>query len=117
MFAMLKCVWSKSGGGVLSPSSGHHQQRPVTHLRQFYDSRAFPAVAVLSSMAAVGEGAAGGSPQNKPEGGGEDVSAGLGEGEAERKPVCLIVLGMAGSGKTTFVQVPRDCAAALHLPS
>lgn len=23
----------------------------------------------------------------------------------EQKPVCLIVLGMAGSGKTTFVQV------------
>lgn len=27
------------------------------------------------------------------------------ENNAERKPVCLIVLGMAGSGKTTFVQV------------
>lgn len=25
------------------------------------------------------------------------------------KPVCLIVLGMAGSGKTTFVQVRRLC--------
>lgn len=24
---------------------------------------------------------------------------------AQKKPVCLIVLGMAGSGKTTFVQV------------
>lgn len=27
------------------------------------------------------------------------------ENNAEQKPVCLIVLGMAGSGKTTFVQV------------
>lgn len=27
------------------------------------------------------------------------------ENNAEPKPVCLIVLGMAGSGKTTFVQV------------
>jgi len=27
------------------------------------------------------------------------------EPNTEAKPVCLIVLGMAGSGKTTFVQV------------
>lgn len=27
------------------------------------------------------------------------------EQNTESKPVCLIVLGMAGSGKTTFVQV------------
>lgn len=27
------------------------------------------------------------------------------EKSPEQKPVCLIVLGMAGSGKTTFVQV------------
>lgn len=27
------------------------------------------------------------------------------EQNTEPKPVCLIVLGMAGSGKTTFVQV------------
>lgn len=26
-------------------------------------------------------------------------------GSDEKKPVCILVLGMAGSGKTTFVQV------------
>lgn len=26
----------------------------------------------------------------------------------EEKPTCIICLGMAGSGKTTFVQVARD---------
>ncbi|XP_036449792.1 GPN-loop GTPase 1 [Colossoma macropomum] len=58
-------------------------------------------------MAAVGEGAAERNARNEAEGGetgGENVSARLGEGETEGKPVCLIVLGMAGSGKTTFVQ-------------
>lgn len=29
-------------------------------------------------------------------------------GDGSQKPVCLIVLGMAGSGKTTFVQVASN---------
>lgn len=29
-------------------------------------------------------------------------------GDGSQKPVCLIVLGMAGSGKTTFVQVANN---------
>jgi polynucleotide 5'-kinase involved in rRNA processing len=33
------------------------------------------------------------------------------EDTAQKKPVCLIVLGMAGSGKTTFVQVMQVCGA------
>lgn len=38
------------------------------------------------------------------------------ENNAEQKPVCLIVLGMAGSGKTTFVQV-NTSKSFLHLYS
>lgn len=38
------------------------------------------------------------------------------ENNAEQKPVCLIVLGMAGSGKTTFVQV-NTIMFFLHLYS
>ena len=35
--------------------------------------------------------------------------------EAQKKPICLIVLGMAGSGKTTFVQVnSQDCYTSSH---
>jgi GTPase SAR1 family protein len=34
----------------------------------------------------------------------EDGPAGAVTGSNVRHPVCLIVLGMAGSGKTTFVQ-------------
>ncbi|GBO38297.1 hypothetical protein AVEN_52175-1 [Araneus ventricosus] len=33
-----------------------------------------------------------------------DVAGSLKEVKLSQKPVCLIVLGMAGSGKTTFVQ-------------
>lgn len=34
----------------------------------------------------------------------DDAVAGTNLQERHKKPVCLIVLGMAGSGKTTFVQ-------------
>ncbi|KAL7862553.1 hypothetical protein SRHO_G00139940 [Serrasalmus rhombeus] len=61
-------------------------------------------------MAAAGGGAAGKEPGGG-EPGGENASAGLRDGEPEEKPVCLIVLGMAGSGKTTFVQ---QLTAFLH---
>ncbi|KAL6477255.1 hypothetical protein MHYP_G00130900 [Metynnis hypsauchen] len=54
-------------------------------------------------MAAAGGGGAGKEPDGG-EPGGEHAPAGLRGGEAGEKPVCLIVLGMAGSGKTTFVQ-------------
>lgn len=38
----------------------------------------------------------------------DDIPPAAGAAAAARdKPVCLIVLGMAGSGKTTFVQVRR----------
>ncbi|GBL83455.1 hypothetical protein AVEN_196319-1, partial [Araneus ventricosus] len=33
-----------------------------------------------------------------------DVAGSLADVKLSQKPVCLIVLGMAGSGKTTFVQ-------------
>lgn len=33
----------------------------------------------------------------------DDISSASG-----KKPTCIIVLGMAGSGKTTFVQVSMD---------
>lgn len=44
----------------------------------------------------------------------QESSSDAGDGEMPRsatrdKPVCLIVLGMAGSGKTTFVQVMLAC--------
>jgi tRNA A37 threonylcarbamoyladenosine biosynthesis protein TsaE len=32
------------------------------------------------------------------------------EGKQCTKPVCIITLGMAGSGKTTFVQVVLSCS-------
>lgn len=36
-------------------------------------------------------------------------------GDGSQKPVCLIVLGMAGSGKTTFVQVANNsCHKHVH---
>ena len=38
----------------------------------------------------------------KPE---EPSASGSSTGGSEEKPTCIIVLGMAGSGKTTFVQV------------
>ena len=38
------------------------------------------------------------------------TSAGDGASQpSEQKPICVIVLGMAGSGKTTFVQVQTLC--------
>ena len=32
------------------------------------------------------------------------AGAGAGAGSSDQQPCCVIVLGMAGSGKTTFVQ-------------
>ncbi|XP_072545040.1 GPN-loop GTPase 1 [Salminus brasiliensis] len=57
----------------------------------------------MAAAAAVGEGAAGENSEDRPEGG-ENVFSTTRERKMEEKPVCLIVLGMAGSGKTTFVQ-------------
>ena len=34
---------------------------------------------------------------------------------SEGKPTCIICLGMAGSGKTTFVQVNEHIVTALHV--
>ncbi|XP_022520494.2 GPN-loop GTPase 1 [Astyanax mexicanus] len=51
----------------------------------------------------TGDGAPGENPQDRPAAGEQEAGAG-GESGPREKPVCLIVLGMAGSGKTTFVQ-------------
>lgn len=64
------------------------------------------------------DGAAGGTEQNDGKGDeNPETSSGKPSGNnAEQKPVCLIVLGMAGSGKTTFVQV-NTSMFFLHLHS
>ena len=49
-------------------------------------------------------------PSTEPSGPSTEASSSP-EDTAQKKPVCLIVLGMAGSGKTTFVQVMEGCGA------
>ena len=46
-----------------------------------------------------------------------DVKIEGGQPSTAKKPTCIIVIGMAGSGKTTFVQVWSRCISWFARPS
>lgn len=44
----------------------------------------------------------------------DEIGAAAGDNSKKALPTCIIVLGMAGSGKTTFVQVRISFFSVLH---
>lgn len=62
---------------------------------------------MATAAATVNDGASHESDKCKEDGDNKPIpsQSSSNEHNTEPKPVCLIVLGMAGSGKTTFVQV------------
>lgn len=93
----------------------------LQHLRRYkllYVSAGFAFQINMATAQVESDGAAVGNKQHDDRGD-ETPQTSSGnplENNAEQKPVCLIVLGMAGSGKTTFVQV-NTLMFYLHLYS
>lgn len=85
-----------------------------SHLRQFHDSTsastATSSVTTSDNMATRcggAEEAVTEPPETSAAGTNSSPAGAAAAAPVGEKPVCLIVLGMAGSGKTTFVQVRR----------